>query len=119
MTGMTPVPDIEKYVDVEDALKRVCGNKAIYKRLLGTFEKSLQLNQLVAEVAEGDLQAAAATAHSIKGVTANLSLKAAYEKVVEVEAHLKQGFVEDGEMDALREILETTVRCTQHVIETL
>lgn len=114
-----PVPDLEKYVDMEDALKRVCNNKMIYKKLLGTFQKTLQIGQLCQETAAGDLEAAAKTAHSIKGVTANLSLKAAYEKCMVVESDLKNGVCNDADVRELKEILDTTILCTQYLTETL
>lgn len=119
MADNQPVQDLEKYIDMQDALARVCGNKTIYKMLLGKVEKSMVINQLCNEVAAGDFATAASTAHSIKGVAANLSLKAAYEKIVELEAHLKQGFVEDGELDAMRGIIAATQQCVNYVISTL
>lgn len=114
-----PVENLVMYVDVEDALKRVCGNKMIYKTLLGTFKKSLQLDQLVNEAESGDLEAAAKTAHSIKGVTANLSLKAAYEQTVVVEAQLKEGNLDKASLDELSKIIATTLECTEYVAQTL
>ena len=114
-----PVADMEKYVDVEDALNRICNNKMIYKKLLGTFKTSLQYDQLCGEIAAGDMETAVRTAHSIKGVTANLSLKAAYEKSVIVEAGLKEGRVDENELKELGDVLATTVLCTDYLIETL
>lgn len=119
MADMQPVSNLQEYVDVEDALKRVCGNKMIYKKLLGTFKSSLQYDQLCKEAAAGDYETAAQTAHSIKGVTANLSLKAAYEKVVLVEGQLKGGSVNQPDLDELGEVLQTTLRCTDYLVETL
>jgi HPt (histidine-containing phosphotransfer) domain-containing protein len=112
-----PVSDLKQYVDVEDALKRVCGNMTLYKRLLGTFKKTLQMDQLLGEVAAGDLETAAKTIHAIKGTTANLSLKAAYEKCVEVEAELKQGEANQAGLDELKAIINTTLLCTEYIIE--
>jgi HPt (histidine-containing phosphotransfer) domain-containing protein len=114
-----PTVDMELYIDVEDALKRVCGNKAIYKKLLGKFKASLQTEALVESAAVGDFEAAAKIAHNIKGITANLSLPAAYNKCVQVEADLKQGAVNQSEVAKLREILETTLLCTEYMAETL
>jgi HPt (histidine-containing phosphotransfer) domain-containing protein len=112
-----PVSDLKQYVDVEDALKRVCGNMALYKKLLGTFKRTLQMEQLLGEVAAGDLETAAKTIHAIKGTTANLSLKAAYEKCVEVEASLKQGVADEAGLGALKDIMATTLLCTDYIIE--
>lgn len=119
MVQNKPVSNLEDYVDIEDALARVCGNKHIYKMLLGSFQKSLQLDQLCEEAERSDFEAAAQTAHSIKGVTANLSLKAAYQKVVEVEAQLKQGSIEQDTLQEFCEIIKTTVQCTEYVAQTL
>jgi HPt (histidine-containing phosphotransfer) domain-containing protein len=114
-----PVANLEQYVDVEDALKRVCGSKALYKKLLGKFKTTVQMEQLLQEVASGDLEAAAKTVHSIKGVAANLSLKAAYEKCVEAEANLKQGVAKEEDLTELKDIVDTTILCTDYLIETL
>lgn len=114
-----PVPDLKKYVDVDDALARVCNNKVVYKTLLGTFKKSLQYDQLREEALSGQYEAAARTAHSIKGVAANLSLKAAYEKVLEVETQLKGGSIDQADLDELGEIIKTTLECTEYVAGTL
>lgn len=119
MAEMAPVSNLEQYVDMEDALKRVCGNKTLYKRLLGTLQKSLPMDQLRAQAQAGDAEAAAHTAHTIKGVVANLSLKAAYEKVVAVEAQLKAGAINMADLDELDDILQTTLRCTEYIASTL
>lgn len=115
MADMQPIPNLELYVDVEDALKRVCGNKKIYKTLLGTFKKTLKYEQMKAEIAQGDFETAAQTAHSIKGVAANLSLKAVYEKVVMLETQLKGGSCDPKDLDELGEVLEITLQCTEYL----
>lgn len=119
MAKFQPISDLLDYVDTEDALKRVCGNKIIYKKLLGSFKTTLQLEKLCGEVAADNLEEASRTAHSIKGVCANLSLKAAFEQILEVETHLKAGKVEPGDMDKLRAVMEKTLECTEYVAANL
>lgn len=119
MVEQQAIDHLQDFVDVPDALARVCGNKTIYKKLLGTFQKTLQYDQLRSEVQAGDLESATRTAHAIKGVTANLSLKAAYEKTVQIEAQLKAGNVSESDLDNLGDILHWTLECTEHLISTL
>lgn len=119
MLDLQPVVNMEEYIDVQDALSRVCGNTKIYKSLLLTFKKTLQFDALCKEIAEGDFEMAAKTAHSIKGVTANLSLKAAYHQIVAVESSLKRGFIDQSELAQLKEIIDITLQCTEHIERTL
>lgn len=96
------------YIDLADALARLRGNKKIYKTLLLAFQKDKTLEQLKEQAARGDLAAAATSAHTLKGVAGNLSLKALYECALQAEAALKAG--DTACLNALGGIWETTLQ---------
>jgi len=83
--------ELKDYVDIDDALGRLRGNKAIYKKLLETFLRNDTLDKLKESCAAGDMENAAMHAHSIKGMAGNLSLKALQQSALEQEALYKAG----------------------------
>lgn len=87
------MPDngLEKYVDLEDALNRIRGNRKLYKILLQSFLNDPRIDELVGNIERGDLAAAAKDAHTIKGASANLSLTGLNEAVTVLELQLKAG----------------------------
>ena len=79
------------YIDVEDALKRVGGNKALYKKLLGRFVDGNYMEAIETALQSGDMEDSARQAHTLKGVSANLSLERVRELSVELEEKIKSG----------------------------
>jgi|GEM_PF-340846 len=77
------------YVDVDGALKRVMGNKKLYKRLLMSFTGDTNHEKLKEALDGGSYTDAASAAHAIKGVCANLSINELYEKSKELEMFFK------------------------------
>ena len=85
------ISSVLPYVDIADGLKRVRDNTKIYKMLLGSFLKKTYIDELNGHLSVGAMDEAARSAHALKGVAANLSLKQVYGTVVELEATLKEG----------------------------
>ena len=79
----------DKYIDVDDALARVGGNMALYKRLLGRFVDGNLYEELEKALQKGDLEESTRQAHSLKGVSANLSLVKVNSLSVELETLVK------------------------------
>ena len=77
------------YVDIADGLERIRGNKKLYGMLLKHFLADTRIEPLKAQLAEGNFEEASHTAHSIKGVAANLSLSEAYKAALEMEVLCK------------------------------
>ena len=69
------LPEIEG-VDLEDGLKRVVGNKRLYRDLLQQFasKQGDTPMQMAAAIASGDRELAERIAHTVKGVAGNLGL---------------------------------------------
>jgi len=81
----------EEYINVEDALKRVGGNMGLYKRLLGRFTDEDHIAPLEEALNTGNAEEAAHLAHTIKGVSANLSLIKLAASAADLEHKIKDG----------------------------
>ena len=80
-----------EYIEVESALKRVGGNVALYKKLLTLFLNESHVDELCTAVESGKNVEAIQMAHTIKGVSANLSLMKLNKDAASIEAQLKEG----------------------------
>jgi HPt (histidine-containing phosphotransfer) domain-containing protein len=100
--------DFDEYVDIESGLRRVAGSAKIYSKILNSFLAAQEFDKLTANLAAGDIEAAAATAHGIKGMSGNLSLTKLYNEAVAFEAKLKQGICEPAEKERIDSITEKT-----------
>ena len=109
--------EIKKYVNYEEALERVRGNTRVYKTLLKSFSQNTYLGKLKEEMERQDNQASAATAHVIKGVTANLSLTVIYDIIVTLESQLKNNYDARESLKNFEEALEKTLACINIVLE--
>ena len=81
--------NINEYIDQEDALSRIGGNAALYKKLLGRFADGDAYDELERIVQSGNIEEAAQHAHTLKGVSANLSLVKVRSLTTELEQLLK------------------------------
>jgi HPt (histidine-containing phosphotransfer) domain-containing protein len=100
--------DFDEYVDIESGLRRVAGSARIYVKILNSFLATEELNKLTANLAAGDIEAALATAHGIKGMSGNLSLTKLYSETVSFEDALKRGAYEPAGKEAFDAIAEKT-----------
>ena len=78
-----------EYVNMKYALSRVGGNMSLYKRLLSRFVEGNYYDLLAGAIESGDVEEAMRQAHSLKGVSANLSLTGIWTISVELEQLLK------------------------------
>lgn len=88
-------------IDVNAGVERFMGNEELYEKFLRRFAEDASYQELVAAIASGDCQAAFTAAHTLKGVSGNLSLKK-LEAVVAVQVeHLRA-----GDLDSARPLME-------------
>jgi len=99
----------KEYIDVDDALKRVGGNMALYKRLLARFAESDQCAPLAEALNSGDTEEAARLAHTLKGVSANLSLVKVKNLSADIEQLIKSGSDHSALLAELRLAYDVTV----------
>ena len=71
----------------------VRGNDAILRRLLGAFhEKYMDIaDQIAALLDDGDLETAARTAHTLKGVSGNIRAERVYQAAKALDDQLRSG----------------------------
>lgn len=82
------------YVNQEEGLKRVMSNKKLYVKLLTKFKNETNLTDLFHFIEEKDYEKAETCAHTLKGLSGNLSLTALYEKATALDAQLKNQVVD-------------------------
>jgi HPt (histidine-containing phosphotransfer) domain-containing protein len=98
------------YVNFEEGSKRVMNNVQLYIRLLAKFKTETNLDDLSAAIAAGDYEKAQIAAHTIKGLSANLSLTELFEKARDLESQIKERSVQDGAFDIVKTTFEETVK---------
>lgn len=99
----------KEYIDIEDALKRIGGNEGLYKKLLTRFIEGNYLDLLCAAIDNGDMEEAARAAHTLKGVSANLSLVKVQSVSTELEHAIKEGQDHTGKLDELKQAADATM----------
>jgi CheY-like chemotaxis protein len=90
--GEIILPEIEG-ADIEDGLRRVVGNKRLYRDLLQQFA-SKQADapmQITVAIASGDRKLAERIAHTVKGVAGNLGLGRVFVAAEKLEKTIRQG----------------------------
>jgi len=85
------IPEVEG-LDSEEGLRRVAGNKKLYVKLLRQFsaEQADAPAQIAAMIKAGDVATAERTAHTVKGVAANLGAKKVQAAASELEKALRE-----------------------------
>ena len=103
------IPGLEEYIDLQDGLGRIRGNRKIYKTLLQSFLNKNNMEELKTQIVENNLEDAAKSVHTIKGVSANLSLTALNKSMIELEAQVKTGsYKEETYKESLEIFANTT-----------
>ncbi len=76
-------------VDVSGGVSRLGGNKALYKRLLGSFVKSIKEYDIQIDFDENDYDEIIKKAHAIKGIAGNLSITPLYDGYAQIVSFLR------------------------------
>ena len=105
-----------EYINSTDALSRIGGNASLYKRLLGRFIDGNHYEVLSSAVEEGDLEEAARQAHTLKGVSANLSLSKINTLTAELERLLKSNSDYSPCLAELKQAFDATVAEISEII---
>lgn len=105
-----------EYVNIDDALKRVRGNKTIYLKMLRLFLASEDFDKLNAALEENDLKKASEIAHSIKGITGNLSFTKLYEASAALMLKLRENTLDQDLLARYSEALDKTRSFVNEVI---
>lgn len=99
--------------DTDDGSTRFMGNTALYERMLKKLPEVIKDNPVQPFVRSGDLETALSNAHTLKGVTGNLSLTPLYNSYVDVVGLLRSGNSEKAEkkLESALEIQQRFVEC--------
>ena len=79
------------FINVDDAMSRLNNNKKLYISLLRKFDGEAMLQDILNKIRSGDASAAEASAHTLKGIAANLSLPDLRASAEEIDTRLKNG----------------------------
>jgi len=105
-----------EFIDVNDALNRIGGNMDLLKRLLKRFLEGTQIDELNQVLQEGNIEEAARIAHTIKGVSANLSLVKLRTVTAELELILKEKLDHSAKLSELTDVYDETVKILSEAI---
>ena len=112
-------PEVMQYVNMDDALARVRGNKKLYRRMLQLFLDNKEVASLKASLESGNMEQAATDAHTIKGMTGNLSLPMVFEISIKMMEQLRKGEYDVSLADSFFAAYDTTLDYIRKVMEEL
>ena len=104
------------YINEEEGLKRVMNNKKLFTKLLTKFRAETSLNELFTLINAKDYEKAQIAAHTIKGLSGNLSLTALYEQSIAIEAQIKSKSVANDAVDNIRACFDETLKAIDGVL---
>ena len=104
------------YVDQEDGKKRVMNNAKLYAKLLGKFKDETNIEPVFTAIDAGNYEEAQGLAHTIKGITANLSIKDLNEKIIALESQIKAKSVDPQTVEAVKVSFAATIPAVEKVI---
>jgi HPt (histidine-containing phosphotransfer) domain-containing protein len=79
------------YINPEEGLARVAGNEMLFRKLLGKFSASVNVEEFKTLLLAQDYVSAGEIVHAAKGIAGNLSLTAFYENSVILMEQLRGG----------------------------
>jgi signal transduction histidine kinase/CheY-like chemotaxis protein/ligand-binding sensor domain-containing protein/HPt (histidine-containing phosphotransfer) domain-containing protein len=111
----TELPEIEG-IDIAGSLKRVAGNKRVYRNLLEQFaaKQADAAGQIAEALHNGDRPLAERLAHTVKGVAGNLGIGKVQSAAARVESAVRSG---DAALPVLLKELEAILVPQVHAIQ--
>lgn len=99
---------LEEYIDVKEGMGRVRGNKALYKRMLDMFLNSKEVGEFDSFLKEKNCEEASKSAHAIKGISGNLSLKKLFNVSNDLVEELRKEIINEEAIAGYYDTLEKT-----------
>jgi len=106
-----------EYINLEDALRRIGGNMNLYKRLLSRFTEGNSVEPLEDALLRGDMEESARLAHTLKGVSANLSLVGIRDISVDLEHAIRDGTDFSAHIAKLKQVFNATLEIIAEIIK--
>ncbi len=94
----------ENGADVDATLKRFMGNETLYMKFIMKFLDDKNFAGVKENLGKKDYEAAYVSAHTLKGVTANLGLDPVYKVVSQISDMLKGKSPEEVDHEKLKEL---------------
>ena len=104
------------YIDFADGVKRVVNNTKLYLNLLAKFKNDNKLEGIEAAIKAGDMEKARNAAHTLKGLSANLSLTELNKQSLALETQIKAGAADPAQLDTVRTVYARTIQEINKVI---
>jgi len=104
------------YINEEEGKKRVMNNGKLYAKLLTKFKSDTNLSDLAAFAGSQDWDKAQGSAHTLKGIAANLSLTELFNQSLDVETQLKGKSLNPESLENLKNCFSETVVKIEEVI---
>lgn len=100
----------EEIIDAESARERFMGNYGLFTKFLFQFSEGRLFEELERLLDAGNVKEAFETAHNMKGVAANLSLRLIEQPIYSVVETLRKGqFPDMSDRSSLAEAYRTTI----------
>jgi len=98
--------------NINEGKERMMGNEALYEKLLKKFPSSVFNLEVMPFIEKDDIQTAISNAHTIKGVTGNLSLTPLFTNYTQIVDLLRANKVEEA-----KELYIATIPIQQNIVE--
>lgn len=110
----------ENGTDVETVLKRFMGNEAMYIKFVKKFLEDKSYHELLENITKRDYEEAFKSAHTLKGVTANLGIepvRAAASQITELLRNKPAEEVDVASLDACKMQMEEAYVNFRRIVE--
>jgi len=104
------------YINEEEGKKRVMNNGKLYAKLLAKFKADLSFEELCTYASAQDWEKAQSSAHTLKGIAANLSLTELFNRSLDIETQIKGKSLLDSSLENLKTCYEETLVQVDKVI---
>jgi len=104
------------YINAEEGSKRVMNNTKLYAKLLNKFKEDPSMSQIEAALADNDNETAKNSAHTLKGLAANLSLIELFNQCLDLETQLKNASLIPDQFESLKNAYTKTILEVDKVI---
>jgi HPt (histidine-containing phosphotransfer) domain-containing protein len=105
------------YINLDEGLGRVMKNEKLFTKLLNKFITDTNLDEMLVAVQAADYEKAQVMVHTLKGITANLSLTELFKQTLELETQIKGRSVSQEIQESIQKCYNETISLVKKVIE--
>jgi len=105
------------YININEGINRVMNNSKLFAKLLTKFKSDTNINDIESAFSKNDIESARNSAHTLKGLAANLALTELFKQVLELETQLKAGKINNDQLTVVKNVLTQTNSEIDKVIE--